>query len=143
MAPSAVPVENGHESTVPINVEKTGVGQPDKAQNKNFFDDVHFLGDKEGKVIIRSPPKFETKEEERAYQKQHLAAAFRVFARERFDEGVAGHISLRDPVNPGKTPRLHDSCMRSGSLTLPRPLLDQSSEHALFSYESVRLGPCR
>jgi hypothetical protein len=67
-----------------------------------FFEDVHFLGDKEGKVVIRSPPKFTNKLDERKYQMQHLAAAFRVFAKQGFDEGVAGHISLRDPINPGQ-----------------------------------------
>ncbi|OJJ34410.1 hypothetical protein ASPWEDRAFT_173825 [Aspergillus wentii DTO 134E9] len=69
-------------------------------EKNTFFKDVHFLGDKEGKVAIRSPPIFTDKEEEREYQKQHLAAAFRVFAKQGFDEGVAGHISLRDSVNP-------------------------------------------
>lgn len=58
----------------------------------SFFEQVHFLGDKEGKVTIRSPPKFDNIEEQRTYQKQHLAVAFRVFARQGFDEGVAGHI---------------------------------------------------
>ncbi|KAJ6088645.1 arad-like aldolase/epimerase [Penicillium sp. IBT 16267x] len=62
-------------------------------QQDSFFEDVHFLGDKEGRVVIRSPPKFEDKKAERTYQKQHLAAAFRVFAKQGFDEGVAGHIS--------------------------------------------------
>jgi hypothetical protein len=66
-----------------------------------FFEDVHFLGDKEGKVVIRSPPQFANKLDDRKYQMQHLAAAFRVFAKQGFDEGVAGHISLRDPVYPG------------------------------------------
>lgn len=47
---------------------------------------------------IRSYPKFESLEEERLYRKQHLAAAFRVFADRGFDEGVAGHISVRDPI---------------------------------------------
>ncbi|KAB5566052.1 L-fuculose-phosphate aldolase [Coniochaeta sp. 2T2.1] len=47
---------------------------------------------------IRSYPSFDTLEEERVYRKQHLAAAFRVFADRGFDEGVAGHISVRDPV---------------------------------------------
>lgn len=75
---------------------------PETSQQDSFFEDVHFLGDKEGRVVIRSPPKFENKEAERAYQKQHLAVAFRVFAKQGFDEGVAGHISLRDPINPGK-----------------------------------------
>jgi len=47
---------------------------------------------------IRSYPVFKTLEEERVYRKQHLAAAFRVFADRGFDEGVAGHISVRDPI---------------------------------------------
>jgi ribulose-5-phosphate 4-epimerase/fuculose-1-phosphate aldolase len=36
-------------------------------------------------------------EDERRHRKQHLAAAFRVFSRYGFDEGVAGHITARDP----------------------------------------------
>lgn len=47
---------------------------------------------------IRVYPKFDSLEEERLYRKQHLAAAFRVFADRGFDEGVAGHISVRDPI---------------------------------------------
>lgn len=50
------------------------------------------------KLKIRSYPTFESLEEERQYRKQHLAAAFRVFADRGFDEGVAGHISVRDPI---------------------------------------------
>ncbi|KAI5204580.1 arad-like aldolase/epimerase [Aureobasidium subglaciale] len=46
------------------------------------------------------PPKFADKYEEREYQKGRLAAAFRIFGKFGFDEGVAGHITLRDPVNP-------------------------------------------
>lgn len=54
---------------------------------------------KDGRNLkIRSYPKFETLEEERLYRKQHLAAAFRIFADRGFDEGVAGHISVRDPI---------------------------------------------
>jgi ribulose-5-phosphate 4-epimerase/fuculose-1-phosphate aldolase len=36
-------------------------------------------------------------EEERLHRKQTLAAAFRLFSRFGFDEGVAGHITARDP----------------------------------------------
>jgi ribulose-5-phosphate 4-epimerase/fuculose-1-phosphate aldolase len=36
----------------------------------------------------------------RLYLKQRLAAAFRLFARYDFDEGVAGHITARDPEDP-------------------------------------------
>jgi hypothetical protein len=43
---------------------------------------------------IRSYPKFDTLEGERLYRKQHLAAAFRVFADRGFDEGVAGHMYI-------------------------------------------------
>lgn len=50
------------------------------------------------KLKIRSYPKFDSLLEERVYRKQHLAAAFRVFADRGFDEGVAGHISVRDPI---------------------------------------------
>jgi ribulose-5-phosphate 4-epimerase/fuculose-1-phosphate aldolase len=42
-------------------------------------------------------PKFATVEEERLHRKQRLAAGFRLFGRFGFDEGVAGHITARDP----------------------------------------------
>jgi ribulose-5-phosphate 4-epimerase/fuculose-1-phosphate aldolase len=47
-----------------------------------------------------SPPRFTDKYEEREYLKGRLALAFRLFAKYGFEEGVAGHITLRDPVNP-------------------------------------------
>lgn len=50
------------------------------------------------KLKMRAPPKFDSLEDERLYRKQHLAAACRAFADRRFDEGVAGHISVRDPI---------------------------------------------
>ena len=45
-------------------------------------------------------PSFEDKYQEREYLKGRLAAAFRIFGQKGFDEGVAGHITLRDPVEP-------------------------------------------
>lgn len=38
-----------------------------------------------------------TIEEERLHRKQRLAATFRIFSARGLDEGVAGHISARDP----------------------------------------------
>ena len=38
-----------------------------------------------------------TVDEERLYRKQRLAAGFRLFGKFGFDEGVAGHITARDP----------------------------------------------
>lgn len=49
------------------------------------------------RLEIRLPRTFESVEEERLDRKQHLAAAFRMFSRCGFDEGVAGHITVRDP----------------------------------------------
>jgi ribulose-5-phosphate 4-epimerase/fuculose-1-phosphate aldolase len=46
------------------------------------------------------PPVFDDPYKAREYLKQRLAAAFRIFGKYGFDEGVAGHITLRDPVNP-------------------------------------------
>lgn len=36
-------------------------------------------------------------EEERLFRKQRLAATFRLFGKFGFDEGVAGHVTARDP----------------------------------------------
>lgn len=46
---------------------------------------------------LPSPPVFATLAEERLHRKQRLAAAFRLFSKFGFDEGVAGHITARDP----------------------------------------------
>ena len=55
---------------------------------------------KMSKIELPQPPTFERAEDERLYRKQRLAAAFRLFARYRFDEGIAGHITARDPEFP-------------------------------------------
>ena len=47
-------------------------------------------------------PVFESVEEERLHRKQELAAAYRVFGRFGFSEGVAGHITARDPEHPDR-----------------------------------------
>jgi len=42
-------------------------------------------------------PTFDNTEDERRHRKQRLAAAFRLFGHFGFDEGIAGHITARDP----------------------------------------------
>lgn len=42
-------------------------------------------------------PEFSTFDEERQHNKQKLAGAFRIFARFGFTEGIAGHVTYRDP----------------------------------------------
>jgi len=48
-------------------------------------------------VNLTGPPEFDSVDEERAYRKTHLAGALRTFGRFGFSEGVAGHITVRDP----------------------------------------------
>ena len=67
-----------------------------------------------GKPIRYSMPTFENVEAERTYMKQRLAAGFRLFGSFGFSEGVAGHITARDPeltdhfwVNPFAVPFQH------------------------------------
>lgn len=71
---------------------------------------------------IPGPPAFARAEDERRHRKQRLAAAFRLFSRYGFDEGVAGHITARDPerldhfwVNPFG---MHFAQIRSSDLIL-------------------------
>ena len=49
--------------------------------------------------LMKLPPQmaFESAADERLHRKQRLAASFRLFSKFGFDEGVAGHITARDP----------------------------------------------
>ncbi|MHA6782938.1 class II aldolase/adducin family protein [Pseudonocardia saturnea] len=51
-------------------------------------------------LYMATPQQFDTVDEERAHRKAKLAAAFRMFSRAGLDEGVAGHITVRDPAEP-------------------------------------------
>ena len=46
------------------------------------------------------PPTFADKHEEREYLKGRLAAGLRIFGKLGYEAGVAGHITVRDPVDP-------------------------------------------
>ena len=46
-------------------------------------------------LVERTPAA--TFEEERLHRKQRLAATFRLFSRFGFDQGLAGHVTVRDP----------------------------------------------
>jgi ribulose-5-phosphate 4-epimerase/fuculose-1-phosphate aldolase len=45
-------------------------------------------------------PKFSSPDEARTHLKQRMAAAFRLFDKFGFNEGVAGHLTGRDPEHP-------------------------------------------
>jgi ribulose-5-phosphate 4-epimerase/fuculose-1-phosphate aldolase len=49
---------------------------------------------------LPQPPVFGSVDAERKYRKEQLAAGFRLFGRFGFSEGVAGHITVRDPEHP-------------------------------------------
>lgn len=51
-------------------------------------------------LSIPRPETFASVAEERAHRKAKLAAAFRMFSKAGLDEGVAGHITVRDPEEP-------------------------------------------
>jgi ribulose-5-phosphate 4-epimerase/fuculose-1-phosphate aldolase len=53
----------------------------------------------DGVKVANTPdiPTFKTVAEERLHRKQRLASALRLFAKFGFSEGVAGHITARDP----------------------------------------------
>lgn len=46
---------------------------------------------------VSRPPEFDSPAQARLHGKQRLAAAFRLFSKFGFDEGAAGHITMRDP----------------------------------------------
>jgi ribulose-5-phosphate 4-epimerase/fuculose-1-phosphate aldolase len=51
-------------------------------------------------LYIPFPETFETVEDERTHRKAKLAGALRIFGKFGFGEGVAGHITVRDPEYP-------------------------------------------
>jgi ribulose-5-phosphate 4-epimerase/fuculose-1-phosphate aldolase len=51
-------------------------------------------------VVVPLPTEFATVEEERDHRRRKLAGALRIFGRLGFGEGVAGHITVRDPEFP-------------------------------------------
>ena len=61
---------------------------------------------------LPTPPKFDNPADERLHRKQRLAAGFRLFSKFGFDEGVAGHITARDPEF-----RIRSGSIRSASIS--------------------------
>jgi hypothetical protein len=65
---------------------------------------VHGMEDKtpiaaisHGDVMLPGVPTFTDLAAQRQWQLEHMAAAFRHWAREGYVEGISGHISVRDP----------------------------------------------
>lgn len=53
-----------------------------------------------GPVSLPGLPVFSDPKEKQKWVLEHLAGAFRIFARHGYTEGLAGHITVRDTINP-------------------------------------------
>ncbi|KAK8210777.1 class II aldolase/adducin N-terminal [Phyllosticta capitalensis] len=89
MAPSAV--------TEIENVEQAVVAKSKSTANRDHMTPLQAIS--QG-TCLPGVPLYSDMEKQRHFMLSHMAAAFRVFARKGYTEGMSGHISVRDPENP-------------------------------------------
>ncbi|KAL2356426.1 class II aldolase/adducin N-terminal [Cryomyces antarcticus] len=87
MAPSALP----NPSTTIAKQSESSFGAPIKKTALQAISQG---------VCLPGIPLFNDFEKQRHWTLSHMAAAFRVFARKGYTEGMSGHISVRDPEHP-------------------------------------------
>ncbi|RVX73939.1 hypothetical protein B0A52_02829 [Exophiala mesophila] len=89
-------------TTITARASPLDTAAPESDPVTSTLEKIGLNGADSGEKVMRfpSPPSFADKYKEREYLKGRLALAFRIFAQHGFDEGVAGHITLRDPVDP-------------------------------------------
>ncbi|POR38326.1 Uncharacterized protein TPAR_01467 [Tolypocladium paradoxum] len=91
------PHSNTDLSSSPTTVAAAPEGQrwvPDAKQDQTALEALS-----QG-MTLAGIPRFPSFHEERTHILEHMAAAFRIFSRNGYTEGMAGHISVRDPENP-------------------------------------------
>jgi len=103
----------------------TSVHPSDSLENPDHPFNKAWRGDKQGNVRLNGIPKFTNPLAEREWIKEHLAAAFRFWGKLGYGDGLAGHITVRDPVltdhywmNPIA---VHFSAMKKSKLVLVTP----------------------
>ena len=81
-------------------------------------------------VCLPGIPRHPTYAGQRQWLLERMALAFRSFARKGYTDGMAGHISVRDPENPhtfwtvsGHEPRMAPSGLHRGRIHWPGTLL--------------------
>ncbi|KAK6000450.1 hypothetical protein QM012_003696 [Aureobasidium pullulans] len=95
MAPSAVSAPEPTTTTMAIKPTKpTNPGLEVEKKEKTPLEAIS-----QG-VCLPGIPKYVSFDAHRRDMLQHMAGAFRVFARKGYTEGMSGHISVRDPENP-------------------------------------------
>jgi hypothetical protein len=77
-----------------ISLQPSAGGKPESTPN------AALAAGATGGYPVAGVPQFDDPYKKRQWQLEHMAGAFRVFARKGFTEGTAGHISVRDPVDP-------------------------------------------
>ncbi|OLN88250.1 Meiotically up-regulated gene 14 protein 1 [Colletotrichum chlorophyti] len=87
MAPSKSADQNPQVDASSSTANSNGNGMPKQDKTKTF----KLTG-------LHKAPKFDDPYQQRQYLKERLALGFRIFAKNGFDAGVAGHIT--DPVEP-------------------------------------------
>lgn len=117
MAPAALTTTQHDESTISI-MSKTIQGYEQQQQQKQNQDNNHndalstTTTTKQAEKKKKTPlemisqgtclpgiPTFVSFAQHRQWMLEHMALAFRVFARKGYCEGMSGHISVRDPEN--------------------------------------------
>ncbi|KAF8063970.1 arad-like aldolase/epimerase [Lyophyllum atratum] len=113
MSPSADPV------TSEMHGPTDYLGNPKHPFSKTW------RGSEDGAVRLDGIPKFDDLYAEREWIKEHMAAVFRFWGKMGYGDGVAGHITVRDPVLPGhywmNPIAVHYSSMTKSKLVLVNP----------------------
>src|SRR5262249_33361816 len=86
-----------HQDRRPIASERRGARTGGQAMNVVQKTETPTAEAQRMYLALPQPPVFASVEDERLHRKQRLAAAFRLFSKFGFDEGVVGHITARDP----------------------------------------------
>ncbi|KAF8228121.1 arad-like aldolase/epimerase [Tricholoma matsutake] len=97
----------------------TDTQNPDHPFNKLW------RGNKQGTVRLDGIPKFHDPYAEREWIKEHMAATFRFWGKLGYGDGIAGHITVRDPVLEGhywmNPVAVHFSSIKKSNLVLVNP----------------------
>lgn len=142
MAPAALAVTSDEAFTI----KKNGEHNNDNAVAKKQKTPLEMIC--QG-TSLPGIPQFVSFETHRQWMLEHMALAFRVFARKGYTEGMSGHISVRDPENPHafwyvvRTNRysawIAKMCYRTNPLGRHFAML-KASDMILVDYEGKAIG---
>lgn len=97
MAPSAVTITSAEPVPVQGSIHIKSASSNGGELSKNEKTPLEMIS--QG-VSLPGVPTFVSFAQQRQWMLEHMALAFRVFARKGYTEGMSGHISVRDPEHP-------------------------------------------